>query len=730
MKVIEKHQFCIFLFLETLIFLCVNYLYSQNPRLMEAKDCAVMVTATSQIDPPSVTLKWMKNDVVSSYELNRKMKNDNHWSSTFTVTLDSLTDTYTDYDVKLGEAYEYAITAKEYVSILKDTGNVSFYYPVTAYGYGYIYAGVDYEPPVLNSKRVILLIDETIKSALSNEIETLESDIISEGWVLVERVVPRTEKFDANAVLNVKNIIREEYNKDKSTTTIFILGRVAVPYSGELNQKFENSIMSPTDAHPEHCGAWPADVFYGVLMNNDLDWTDTYVRDTNGIRKENWNIPGDGKFDNTLIPKEVSLAVGRVDLYNMPSFGKSEVELIRNYLKKNHEYRTGQIQILNRGLIDDNFGWLNGENPGQNAWRNFPPLIGYDSVREADWFTELPKSSYLWAYGCGSGSISSCGGLNINDSGKSVDGITADFAKNPMNVIFTMLFGSWFGDWDTKDNFMRAALCSDPPALTSCWAGRPSWYFHHLGLGESIGYSLLISQNNNLYIPNRFNINGTIITNQLASGYVHIALMGDPTLTINTEVVQPPKNVTVSQSNHNLNISWEKPEKDVDGYIIYASKYKNGPYHKINSQILTDTCNSFVNYYDGQMFYIVKSVKLQKTFSGSYYKVSPGIMKDIYPADVDEKGIMKNNLFIIPNPAKDFVNLSFTIPVQTKTNIEIYDVVGNKMYKIVSTDLSSGTHQFAWNLNDYNGQRVSAGVYFIKVQTIQKIDIQKIVVIP
>jgi hypothetical protein len=729
-----KNIFSLKLFLRLLpiivIFLCSDIIYSQNPRLMDAKDCAVMVTATAILDPPSITLKWKKNDVVKSYEIRKKMKDDNSWTDTI-VTFDSLTNTYTDNDVLLGKAYEYKITATEYVSIIKDTGNGNFYYPITAYGYGYIYAGVGYEPPA-DSSRIILLIDETIKSALPNEIDTLESDLVSEGWDFVERIVPRTEKFDSKAVRNIKNIILEEYKKDtKNTNTVFLLGRVAVPYSGDFNYKFLGNLYNATDAHSDHCGAWPADVYYGSIVDNDAKWTDLTVLDTNGNRKENWNIPDDGKFDCTGLPYSANLAVGRVDLYNMPTFNKSEIELIRNYLKRDHEYRTGQIPIINRGLVDDNFGFFGGEAFSQNAYRNFPPFIGYDSVKEAVWFTELPKSSYLWAYGCGAGYYNSCTDIKTDDSGHSVSGTTSDFAKNSMNVIFTMLFGSYFGDWDSQDNIMRAILCSDPPALTSCWAGRPSWYFHHMALGEPIGYSCLISQNNtSLYRANGYNIGGHFSTNQYALRYVHVALMGDPTLTMNMEVVQPPKNLTVYQSNHKLSISWEKPDQKVDGYIIYASKYsKNGPYHKICGQILTDTKDSFDNTYDGQMYYMVKSVKLQETYSGSYYKMSRGIVKDIYPADVSENVFTQNNLLCTPNPAISFVNIELTIPVQSNTNIEIYNLEAIKINNIISTDLNGGTQQFVWNLSSSNGNRVAPGIYFIKVSTQQKIEIQKIVVL-
>jgi hypothetical protein len=38
-----------------------------------------------------------------------------------------------------------------------------------------------------------------------------------------------------------------------------------------------------------------------------------------------------------------------------------------------------------------------------------------------------------------------------------------------------MVFGSYFGDWDSQDNFLRAPLASG--ALTSAWADGPTGIF-------------------------------------------------------------------------------------------------------------------------------------------------------------------------------------------------------------------------------------------------------------
>ena len=71
-----------------------------------------------------------------------------------------------------------------------------------------------------------------------------------------------------------------------------------------------------------------------------------------------------------------------------------------------------------------------------------------------------------------------------------------NFAASDPQVVFTMFFGSYFGDWDSQNNFLRAALATTNYTLTSAWVGRPYWHFHHMALGETIGFSTRVTQNN------------------------------------------------------------------------------------------------------------------------------------------------------------------------------------------------------------------------------------------
>jgi hypothetical protein len=128
---------------------------------------------------------------------------------------------------------------------------------------------------------------------------------------------------DAN-VKDIKALIKGDYDADPSQAKALLLfGRIPVPYSGDI---------SP-DGRPNHQGAWRADVYYGDMHGL---WTDSSVTSTNAERTRNWNVPGDGKFDQDSPPGGVDLEVGRVDLSNMTCFSnktpsRSETDLLRQW---------------------------------------------------------------------------------------------------------------------------------------------------------------------------------------------------------------------------------------------------------------------------------------------------------------------------------------------------------------------------------------------------------------
>ena len=653
-------------------------LFSQNsfaqPQPLP-EERAVQLSVTTQISPPQINLEWKIDNGATKYIVHRKGLTDTDWGTALD-TLPGTATSYVDANVQVGVGYEYAFF-KEDFSYYKKTVCVPAGTPVeftindangvglccsfgngfyelkncnntVAYGddfgatestnftvcndssgcseiyitikpslydnstswslkdivtgqlidsdggpgiflrprpeFGFIYAGIEL-PPIEDRGRILLVVEDDLVTPLATELTELEMDFIKDGWRVSTINVDRNDP-----IANVHAAIQNVYNANADLKSVLLLGHVPIVYSGSIFP----------DTHTENEGAYPADVFYGEM---DGIWTDSIVNTTAPFLSIYHNVPGDGRFDQGVPPSGVvELQVGRVDFFDMPAFGQTEVQLVQQYLNKNHQFKTRQINPTRRALMDDNLIHVNGA-PAASGYRNFATMFGANNIFDTDYFTSMSTESYLWSCGTGSGTSSSAQGI----------GTTADFAASNLQNIFTLLFGSQFGNWAFDNNFLRAPLASGQ-TLASCYVGNPAFSLHHMSMGYTIGDGLILTQNNpnDIYLP-------------AGPSLISTALMGDPTLRMH--MVEPPSNLQVFNDASSINLDWNSPSNEMlVGYNIYRSSSVNGTFQKINNNTITDTSFVDTSPLVGDNFYLVKTLKLETSGSGTYYNLSLGIL--------------------------------------------------------------------------------------------------------
>lgn len=537
---------------------------------------SVLVEALVQENPAQIGLSWVLDTANGGYAIWRKSTLDHVWMDSL-VYLPPNSTTWVDTNVIQGIEYEYQIL-KSLPAFPYGDGSANF-------GAGYIYSGIKI-PPKHQRGKCLVVIDQTFKSTLAYEISRLLDDLQSDGWLADSIFVNRTD-----SVHQVKKRILEWSNNNPDIhQALFLLGRIPVPYSGEI---------APDGHHSDHRGAWPCDGYYGTL---DGIWTDQTVNTKAAASSRNDNVPGDGKFDNNIYPSKVQLQIGRVDFSNMSKFPETEEELLRRYLNKNHNWRFGKLIMSERGLVDNNFNDI--EGLGQSGWKNFVPMFGIAKVKDLPYRQTLSNQSYLWSYGCGGGGPESASDISS----------TTYFTTDSLQTMFTMLFGSYFGDWDYPNNFLRGAIASKT-CLASTWGNRPVWFLHHMALGASIGYSTQITMNNRgLYTPRFY------------GGYVSTALMGDPTLRMH--VIPPVEYLKAKQDGAHIRLDWNK-SKDASGYYVYRKSSTDSVFKLLNDFPIMDTFFTDACIEKGQIQYRVRCIALKHTGSGSYYNLSAGVTTSI-----------------------------------------------------------------------------------------------------
>ncbi len=69
-----------------------------------------------------------------------------------------------------------------------------------------------------------------------------------------------------------------------------------------------------------------------------------------------------------------------------------------------------------------------------------------------------------------------------------------------------------------------------------------------------------------------------------------------------------------------------------------------------------------------------------------------------------------------PNPFNPETTISFAVPTDLRVKIDVYNVAGQVVTSLVDEELSKGAYKTTWDALDANGQPVSSGVYFYRMQ--------------
>lgn len=633
--------------LQCLLVSSILWLSTENSISQSSFDYTVPVSVTVQESPPKINLHWPLHPGATGYQVQRRNLGSASWV-TLTSTLSGTDTLFEDAGISLNTAYEYAVNR----------------FGTPADGVSYLASGIKV-PETETRNKMLLLVDDYFADTLSAEIERLTNDLTGDGWKVI-----RTDISRMNSPASVRAQIQFLYNADPGHCSgLFLLGHIPVPYSGNLYP----------DGHTDHQGAWPADCYYAEMNGT---WTDASVNNTAASRPENHNIPGDGKLDQSLIPTNLELECGRVDFFNLPSFAVSETELMRHYLNRNHQYRRKITTYPKRAIVDDNFGGFAGEAFGSNGWR-LSSLLGPASILAADYFGNLDTSAFLWSYGCGGGSYTSCGGV----------GNTGNFAADTIQTAFTLLFGSYFGDWDAQNNFLRSSLASG--ALTAAWAGRPHWHFHSMALGDPIGKAAKLTQNNSSASQYVFNYGGK---------FIHTGLMGDPSL--EQDIIAPPSGLQGFHSGINrVDLQWTASADTVLGYHLYKEDSLTGLYVRANGPLITDTffVDSLIGIYSNR--YLLRGLKLETAVTGSYYNLSGGIFDTVWVEvnRIEKWALKENNISVFPNPTKGLIEIK---GMSSLKNIpfRVFDITGRVMMEGIAVH------------SEIQLESLSPGLYFLSAE--------------
>lgn len=576
MKILLTKLRFLFLALSLVLFSCGG----NGQSLSESR--AVKVTASIVPGQAGMTLQWPAVPGASSYSVQRRIMGATTWGAAM-ATLPASATSYMDVSAAEGVAYEYKVSRT-------GSGGIAN---------GYVSSGIAL-PPVEERGVVILVVESSLMATLPASIAQLEEDLLADGW-FVDRLVVDANDTPPSVRTQIAGIHAADPTRVKA---VYLLGHVPVPYSGN---------QAP-DGHSWHNGAWACDGYYGELDGN---WTDVSVNSVVSNWTWNHNVPGDGKFDQSSFPSPLELQLGRVDLSRLPAFPESEVELLEAYLAKAHAYKTAAFRVPERAVIKDDLQWTN-YPLAVSAHMSMAPAVGADSIVELD--GSQPFAPY---YQANDVLIAFQAGAGIQDTGSSPFlGIQSGLSTPQLNNstrggVFNLSIGSYFGDWDNPDNYLRALLAKGN-ALVHVWSGLPNWFLHPMASGETIGYCALRTLNNT-------NSDYTLANGGWQGqnmGRVHLGLMGDPSLRL--RYTAPPSALVATNDQWYASFSWQPAADSVDGYLIYRVDMDARTLERVTPEPVTGTSYTSTLTYEPGARYMVRAIRRLDTPSGSYHDLSLG----------------------------------------------------------------------------------------------------------
>ncbi len=139
---------------------------------------------------------------------------------------------------------------------------------------------------------------------------------------------------------------------------------------------------------------------------------------------------------------------------------------------------------------------------------------------------------------------------------------------------------------------------------------------------------------------------------------------------------------------------------------------------RVVASSLTVTADEAISYYSrkGGLYYIyvygyngawsASSYTLRSTFASKSRLVEPIVKIDDYKLNQN-----------YPNPFNPETTISFNVPQTTKLNLNIYNINGQMVRTLANGTYDAGEYNIVWDGNDNNGNSVSTGMYFYKLES-------------
>ncbi len=102
------------------------------------------------------------------------------------------------------------------------------------------------------------------------------------------------------------------------------------------------------------------------------------------------------------------------------------------------------------------------------------------------------------------------------------------------------------------------------------------------------------------------------------------------------------------------------------------------------------------------------------------------VIYDVERVAIPDKFALRQNY---PNPFNPATTIRFDLPEVSKTRLDIFNILGQRVATLINNKLEAGYHSVLWNGRDNFGNNVASGLYFYKIQSGKFIKSRKMILL-